>query len=265
MAYRVAVVGATGNVGREMLRTLAERKFPVSEVARRRLRAFGRRPRCRSARTSAQGRRTSTRSTSRAWTSRCSRPAPRSRRCTRRAPPRPACVVIDNTSQFRMDPDVPLVVPEVNPQAIAAIPQARHHRQSQLLDHPDGGGAEAAARCSRASSAWWWRPISRCRAPARRRWTSCSPRPRHLRQRSDPPEQFTKQIAFNFIPHIDVFMDDGSTKEEWKMVVETRKILDPDDPGHRHLRARAGVHRPCRGGERRVRAAAWTRTRPAPR
>ena len=73
---------------------------------------------------------------------------------------------------------------------------------------------------------------------------------------NDPikPEQFTKEIAFNCIPHIDKFMEDGSTKEEWKMVVETRKILDPGHQGGRHLRARAGVHRPCRGDHRRVRA-----------
>ena len=67
------------------------------------------------------------------------------------------------------------------------------------------------------------------------------------------PEVFTKQIAFNVIPHIDVFMDDGSTKEEWKMVVETRKILDPDIAVVGDLRARAGVHRPCRGGPCRIR------------
>ncbi len=64
-------------------------------------------------------------------------------------------------------------------------------------------------------------------------------------------EHLTKQIAFNVIPHIDVFMEDGATKEEWKMTVETRKILDPDIAVFRHLRARAGVHRPRRGGSMR--------------
>ena len=83
---------------------------------------------------------------SRASTSRCSR---RARKVSAVHAPRAAkagAVVIDNTSQFRMDKDVPLVVPEVNPQAIAQLRQARHHRQPQLLHHPDGGGAEAAAR-----------------------------------------------------------------------------------------------------------------------
>ncbi len=72
-------------------------------------------------------------------------------------------------------------------------------------------------------------------------------------------EKFTKQIAFNVIPHIDVFMDDGSTKEEWKMVVETKKILDPGDQGDGDLRARADLHQPCRGGQHRVREAALRR------
>ena len=66
-------------------------------------------------------------------------------------------------------------------------------------------------------------------------------------------KKFTKRIAFNVIPHIDVFMDDGYTKEEWKMVVETKKILDPKIKLHRDLRARAGLHRPFGGGEYRVR------------
>jgi aspartate-semialdehyde dehydrogenase len=66
-------------------------------------------------------------------------------------------------------------------------------------------------------------------------------------------KKFTKRIAFNVIPHIDVFMDDGFTKEEWKMVAETKKILDPEDQARRDLRARAGVHRPFRGGQHRVR------------
>ena len=81
-------------------------------------------------------------------------------------------VVIDNTSYWRMDPDVPLVVPEVNAAGDRGLQGARHHRQSQLLDHPDGGGAEADPRRRHASSASWSRPISRRRAPARKAWTS---------------------------------------------------------------------------------------------
>ena len=164
------------------------------------------------------------------------------------------CVVIDNTSQFRMDPDVPLVVPEVNPQALRNFGKRNIIANPNCSHHPDGGGAEAAARPVHASSAWWWRPTSRSPAPARRGWTSCSPTPRRRSCTStSTPEQFTKEIAFNCIPHIDKFIDDGSTKEEWKMVVETQEDPRPGHRGARHLRARAGVHRPRRGGERRVR------------
>ena len=77
------------------------------------------------------------------------------------------------------------------------------------------------------------------------------------------PKKFPKRIAFNVIPHIDVFMEDGYTKEEWKMVVETKKILDPEDQAHRHLRARAGLHRPFRSGQHRVREADHAPTRRA--
>ena len=77
------------------------------------------------------------------------------------------------------------------------------------------------------------------------------------------PKKFPKQIAFNCIPHIDVFMEDGYTKEEWKMLAETKKILDPEDQGDGDLRARAGVRRPLRGGEHRVREADHARTRRA--
>ena len=144
MAFRVAVVGATGAVGREILKTLAERNFPVSEVAAL---ASGRSA---GAQVSFGEERVLTvknldKFDFTGWDIALFSPgasvsaihAPRAGAA--------GCVVIDNTSQFRMDPDVPLVVPEVNPQAIARIRQAQHHRQPELLDHPDGGGAEAAA------------------------------------------------------------------------------------------------------------------------
>ena len=144
------------------------------------------------------------------------------------------------------------------------LPQEEHHRQPELLDGAAGRGAEAAARPRQRSSASWSRPISRCPAPARTPWTNCSRRPRRC---SSPtrsrPRSFPKRIAFNVIPQIDVFMEDGYTKEEWKMVVETKKILDPKIKLVRDLRARAGVHRPFRGGQHRVRAADHAPTRRA--
>ncbi len=87
------------------------------------------------------------------------------------------CVVIDNTSHFRMDPDVPLVVPEVNPQAIAGYTKKRHHRQPQLLDHPDGGGFEAAARSVQDQARRGLDLSVGVGRAARRPWTSCSIRP----------------------------------------------------------------------------------------
>jgi aspartate-semialdehyde dehydrogenase len=138
------------------------------------------------------------------------------------------CVVIDNTSQFRMDPDVPLVVPEVNPQAIA------QHTKRGIIANPN---------CSTIQMVVALKPLhdlARIKRVVVATYQSVSGAGREAMDElftqtrgiyvNDPVkrERFTKQIAFNCIPHIDVFMDDGSTKEEWKMVVETRKILDPD-------------------------------------
>ncbi len=138
------------------------------------------------------------------------------------------CTVIDNSSLYRMDPDVPLIVPEVNPEAIDGYKQEEHHREPQLLDGADGGGARSRCMTPRRSSAWSSRPISRSPARARTGMDELFEQSRNIFV-GDPaePTKFTKQIAFNVIPHIDVFLDDGSTKEEWKMVVETKKILDP--------------------------------------
>jgi aspartate-semialdehyde dehydrogenase len=136
-------------------------------------------------------------------------------------------VVIDNTSQFRMDPDVPLVVPEVNPQAIAGYTK-RTSSPTQLLDHPDGRGAEAAARSGADQARRGGDlPVGLRRRQGRMDELFNQTRGIYVNEPS-AHQKFTKQIAFNVIPHIDVFMDDGSTKEEWKMMVETKKILDRD-------------------------------------
>jgi aspartate-semialdehyde dehydrogenase len=137
-------------------------------------------------------------------------------------------VVIDNTSQFRMDHDVPLVVSEVNPQAIA------HYKKRGIIANPN---------CSTMQMVVALKPlhdIARIKRIVVATYQSVSGAGREAMDElfsqtrgiyvNDPPkkEHFTKQIAFNVIPHIDVFIEDGSTKEEWKMAVETRKILDPD-------------------------------------
>ncbi|MBN9509297.1 MAG: aspartate-semialdehyde dehydrogenase [Alphaproteobacteria bacterium] len=226
MGYRVAVVGATGAVGREMLKTLHERNFPVSEVAAL---ASGRSA---GAPVSFGDRAVLTvqsleRFDFAGWDIGLFSPgaavsaihAPRAAEA--------GCIVIDNTSHFRMEHDVPLVVPEVNPQALTRIRR----------------GIIANPNCSTIQMVVALKPLHdrfRIKRVVVSTYQSVSgagkegmdelllQSRRSLVHDQIIPQQFTKQIAFNCIPHIDKFMDDGSTKEEWKMVVETRKILDPD-------------------------------------
>jgi aspartate-semialdehyde dehydrogenase len=226
MGYKVAVIGATGNVGREMLTTLAERQFPVDEVvALASSRSIGREVSFGEDQTlkvrdldtfdfkgidivlSSPGAKISAVHSPRAA--------------------KAGAVVIDNTSYWRMDPDVPLVVPEVNPQAIAGF------RKKGIIANPN---------CSTIQMVVALKPLhdlAKIKRVVVSTYQSVSGAGREAMDElfgqtrgiyvNDPikPEKFTKQIAFNVIPHIDVFMDDGSTKEEWKMVVETKKILDP--------------------------------------
>jgi aspartate-semialdehyde dehydrogenase len=227
MGYRVAVVGATGNVGREMLNILAERAFPIDEIAAL-------------ASSRSQGSEIEFGETGQmlkvqnvdnfdfagwdiALFAAGSGP-------TKVHAPRAAaagCVVIDNSSLYRMDPDVPLIVPEVNPEAIDG------YTRRNIIANPN---------CSTAQLVVALKPLHD-RAKIKRvvvaTYQSVSGAGKdgmdELFEQSrgifvgDQVEakKFTKQIAFNVIPHIDVFLDDGSTKEEWKMVVETKKILDP--------------------------------------
>jgi len=141
------------------------------------------------------------------------------------------CLVIDNTSEFRMDPDVPLVVPEVNPQALKKI-------RKGIIANPN---------CSTIQMLVALKPLHdrfKIKRVVVSTYQSVSGAGKEGMDElfsqtkasfvNDParPEIFTKPIAFNCIPHIDKFMEDGSTKEEWKMVVETKKILDPDIAVH---------------------------------
>jgi aspartate-semialdehyde dehydrogenase len=150
-------------------------------------------------------------------------------------------VVIDNSSAWRMDPEVDRAGGERC--GHRRLPQEEHHRQSELLDRPVGGGAEAAAR--QGQDQWSsWRPINRCPAPAEG-MDELDRQTKAIYCCRSGTKKFPKRIAFNVIPHIDVFMEDGYTKEEWKMV-------ETNHQAHRHLRARAGVRRPFRGGQHRV-------------
>ncbi|WP_395672527.1 aspartate-semialdehyde dehydrogenase [Inquilinus sp.] len=226
MGYRVAVIGATGNVGREILSILAEREFPVDQVvALASERSVGRQVSFGEddvldvqdlAKFDFKG-----------VDIVLSSPGAKISAVHSPRAAKAGAVVIDNTSQFRMDPDVPLVVPEVNPQAIAQFSRK---------------GIIANPNCSTIQMVVALKPLhdlAKIRRVVVSTYQSVSGGGKEAMDElfnqtravyvNDPlvKEKFTKQIAFNVIPHIDVFMDDGSTKEEWKMMVETKKILDP--------------------------------------
>ncbi|MEK0084756.1 aspartate-semialdehyde dehydrogenase [Benzoatithermus flavus] len=227
MGYRVAVVGATGNVGNEMLQILAERKFPVDEVfALASERSTGKQV-----------------SFGEDHTLKVQDLAtfdfrgvdiglfsPGAKVSAKYAPKAAAegCIVIDNTSQFRMDPDVPLVVPEVNRAALAGF------ERRNIIANPN---------CSTIQMVVALKPlhdIARIKRVVVATYQSVSGAGKeamdelfdhtkaiYMNDRKQP-EVFKKPIPFNVIPQIDVWMEDGSTKEEWKMMVETKKILDPN-------------------------------------
>ena len=252
MGYNVAVVGATGNVGREMLAILAERRFPADEVvalASRRSQgvevSFGDRTLKVKALEhydfsdtdiclmSAGG------AVSKEW-------SPKIAAAGR--------VVIDNSSAWRYDPDVPLIVPEVNADAIAGFRRQEHHRQPELLDRAARRRAEAAAR-PRHDQARGGRhlPVGLRRRQGRHgRAVHPDQGGLHAPARSRP-KKFPKRIAFNLIPQIDVFMEDGYTTRRMEDGGRDQEDPRPEDQARRHLRARAGVHRPFRGGQHRVR------------
>ncbi len=225
MGFKVAVVGATGNVGREMLNILEERGFPASEVvalASRRSQgtevSFGDRTLKVKALDaydfsdtdiclmSAGG------NVSKEWSPKIGRQG---------------CVVIDNSSAWRYDADVPLVVPEVNPDAVEGF------ARKNIVANPN---------CSTAQMLVALKPLHDAATIKRvvvSTYQSVSGAGKEGMDElftqtravfvADPVEakKFTKRIAFNVIPHIDTFMEDGTTKEEWKMVAETKKMLDP--------------------------------------
>lgn len=224
MAYTVAIVGATGNVGREILEILSERGFPAEKVvalASRRSQgtevSFGDKTlkvetlenydfsEADIALMSAGG------AISKEWAPKIAAKG---------------CVVIDNSSAWRYDNDVPLIVPEVNADAISGF------SKRNIIANPN---------CSTAQLVVALKPLhdaAKIKRLVISTYQSTSGAGKEGMDElfnqtravfvADPiePKKFTKRIAFNVIPHIDVFMDDGSTKEEWKIVAETKKILD---------------------------------------
>jgi aspartate-semialdehyde dehydrogenase len=230
MGYRVAVVGATGAVGREIIKTLYERAFPIKDiVALASARSVGQEISFGDKRV-LKVQNLETFDFSNTDIGLFSPGASISAVHAPRAASQ-GCLVIDNTSQFRMDPDVPLVIPEVNPQAL-------HKIRKGIIANPN---------CSTMQMLVALKPLHdlvKIKRVVVSTYQSVSGAGKEGMDElfnqtkasfvNDPaaPEMFTKPIAFNVIPHIDVFMEDGSTKEEWKMVVETKKILDPDIAVH---------------------------------
>lgn len=222
----VAVVGATGNVGQEMLKTLAERNFPISKVTA--LASQGSVGREVSFGEDDVLRVESLDTFDFKGVDICLSSA--GAKVSEAFAPRAAaagCVVIDNTSFFRMDPDVPLVVPEVNPQAIAG------YKKKNIIANPNCSTIQMLVALKPLHDAATIKRIvvstyQAVSGAGREAMDELFSQTRSVYV-NDPlvKEAFHKQIAFNVIPQIDVFMDDGSTKEEWKMVVETKKILDP--------------------------------------
>lgn len=228
MGYKVAVVGATGNVGRELLQTMFERNFPADEVVA-------------VASSRSVGTEVSYGDDKRLKVQDLAHfdfagtdivlSSPGASVSAQFAPKAAAAgaIVVDNTSHFRMDPDIPLVVPEVNREAIGG------YKKKNIIANPN---------CSTIQMLVALKPlhdIARIKRIVVATYQSVSGGGKDAMDElfnqtrgiftNKPVEKtkqkFTKQIAFNVIPHIDKFMDDGATKEEWKMVVETQKIMDP--------------------------------------
>jgi len=226
MSYKVAVVGATGNVGREMLQIIDERNFPVSEVvALASARSVGKEVSFGDKDLKIQDlAKYDFKGTDFVFSS------PGAKVSAEFAPKaaEAGAIVIDNTSHFRMDEDIPLVVPEVNAYAL------KDYKKRNIIANPN---------CSTIQMLVALKPIHEVAKIKRivvSTYQSVSGagkgamdelfnQSRHFFMNDQVKhEEFPKQIAFNVIPQIDKFMDDGMTKEEWKMVVETKKILDPE-------------------------------------
>ncbi|MDA9207756.1 aspartate-semialdehyde dehydrogenase [Octadecabacter sp.] len=226
MGYKVVVVGATGNVGREMLNILAERQFPTDEVvvlaSRKSLGtevSFG----------------DTTLKTldldTFDFTGYDIAFFAVGSEATKKYAPVAAgqgCIVIDNSSLYRYDPDVPLVVPEVNPEAVL------DYAKKNIIANPNCSTAQMVvalkplhdrAKIKRVVVSTYQSVSGSGKDAIDELWNQT--KGVYVPGQEVAPKAYPKQIAFNVIPHIDVFMEDGTTKEEWKMVAETKKIVDP--------------------------------------
>ncbi|MCV2863391.1 aspartate-semialdehyde dehydrogenase [Defluviimonas sp. WL0075] len=225
MGYKVVVAGATGNVGREMLNILAEREFPVDEIAALASRkslgtevSFG----DKTLKTKDLDTFDFT-----GWDIALFAVGSDATKVYAPKAAAAGCVVIDNSSLYRYDPEIPLVVPEVNPEAV------EQYKTRNIIANPNCSTAQMVvalkplhdrARIKRVVVSTYQSVSGAGKAGIDELWDQT----KSIYNPTDEvaPKKFTKQIAFNVIPHIDVFLDSGETKEEWKMVAETKKILD---------------------------------------
>ncbi|MFN4193163.1 MAG: aspartate-semialdehyde dehydrogenase [Tabrizicola sp.] len=226
MGYKVVVAGATGNVGREMLNILAEREFPVDEiVALASRKSLG-------TEVSFGDKTLKTRDLDTfdftGWDIALFAVGSDATKIYAPKAAAAGCVVIDNSSLYRYEPDIPLIVPEVNAEAIHA------YKNRNIIANPNCSTAQMVvalkplhdrAKIKRVVVATYQSVSGAGKEGMDELWNQT----KAVYNPTDevPPKKFQKQIAFNVIPQIDVFLDSGETKEEWKMVAETKKILDP--------------------------------------
>ena len=226
MGYRVVVVGATGNVGKEMLNILAEREFPVDEIAALASRkslgtevSFGER----TLRTQDLDTFDFT-----GWDIALFAIGSDATKVYAPKAASQGCVVIDNSSLYRYDPEIPLIVPEVNGDDVV------RYKNKNIIANPNCSTAQMVvalkplhdrARIKRVVVATYQSVSGTGKEAMDELWNQT--KGIFVPGQEVEPKVYPKQIAFNVIPHIDVFLDSGETKEEWKMVAETKKILDP--------------------------------------
>ncbi|MEM9524859.1 MAG: aspartate-semialdehyde dehydrogenase [Pseudomonadota bacterium] len=226
MGYKIAIAGATGNVGREMLNVLAERRFPVDEIAPLASRkslgtevSFG---------DSILKTKDLDTFDFAGWDIALFAIGSDATKLHAPKAAKAGCVVIDNSSLYRYDPEVPLIVPEVNPDAILG------YSKKNIIANPNCSTAQMVValkplhdrvRIRRVVVSTYQSVSGAGKAGIDELWDQT--KGLYVPGQEKKPSKFPKQIAFNVIPHIDVFLEDGSTKEEWKMVAETKKIVDP--------------------------------------